>query len=57
MYFAVKGVPKSLFSSTAAVCFTLVAANSVLPCPVEPNYGNESVIEKRLKQQEKKELA
>lgn len=48
--FIVRGVPKSLFSSTFAVCFALVSANSILPCPVDGNYGNESVIDQKLKQ-------
>lgn len=52
--FAVKGVPKSLFSSTFAVCFSLVAANSILPCPVESNYDNDSVIDTKRKHQDKR---
>ncbi|EGV60266.1 hypothetical protein CANTEDRAFT_116324 [Yamadazyma tenuis ATCC 10573] len=53
MYFAVKGVPKNLFSSTFAVCFTLVAANSLLPCPVDTNYNNDSNLDPKLKNQQK----
>lgn len=42
MQFVVKGVPKSLFTSTFAVCFTLVGANSLIPCPVDNNFDNDS---------------
>lgn len=44
----------SLFSSTFAVCFALVGANSLLPCPVDSSYGNDSIIEKRLQEEQKK---
>lgn len=39
----------SLFSSTFAVCFMLVGANSVLPCPVDSLHGNDAVVDERLK--------
>lgn len=52
MHFAVRGVPKNLFTSTFAVCFALVGANSFLPCPVDSNYSNDSKIEKLPKKDE-----
>lgn len=42
-------VTSSLFSSTFAICFLLVGANSVLPCPVDSVHGNDAVIDERLK--------
>lgn len=48
MAFVVRGVPKSLFNSTFAVCFALVAANSIVPCPVDNNYGNDTVLDSNL---------
>ncbi|CAI5758516.1 unnamed protein product [Candida verbasci] len=42
---------QQLFTSTFAICFLLVGANSILPCPVDSNYGNDSN-EKFKKQQE-----
>lgn len=42
-------VMSSLFSSTFAVCFVLVGANSVLPCPVDSLHGNDAVVDERLK--------
>lgn len=38
----------SIFSSTFALCFALVGANSFLPCPVDSVHGNDSVIDERL---------
>ncbi|MCP8718101.1 MAG: hypothetical protein M5F18_02250 [Asgard group archaeon] len=32
----------SLFSSTFAICVLLVGANSIIPCPVDSNYSNDS---------------
>lgn len=32
----------SLFSSTFAICVLLVGANSIVPCPVDSNYSNDS---------------
>ncbi|WPK23768.1 hypothetical protein PUMCH_001014 [Australozyma saopauloensis] len=42
-------VTSSIFSSAFAVCFLLVGANSVLPCPVDSVHGNDAVLDERLK--------
>ncbi|ODV78463.1 uncharacterized protein CANTADRAFT_52776 [Suhomyces tanzawaensis NRRL Y-17324] len=42
----------SLFSSTFAICFALVGANSLLPCPVDNVHGNDSVIDERIARQQ-----
>ncbi|OBA21313.1 hypothetical protein METBIDRAFT_41126 [Metschnikowia bicuspidata var. bicuspidata NRRL YB-4993] len=47
-------VTTSVFSSTFAICFLLVGANSVLPCPVDSVHGNDSVVDERLNRPEKK---
>ena len=47
-------VTTSVFSTTFAICFLLVGANSVLPCPVDSVHGNDSVVDERLSRQEKK---
>lgn len=44
----------SLFLSTFAICFLLVGANSVLPCPIDNVHGNELVMDQKLKQQKEK---
>lgn len=41
---------QSLFTSTFAICFMLVGANSVLPCPVDSLHGNDT--NEKFKQQE-----
>ncbi|CAK7904349.1 cytochrome c oxidase assembly factor 2 [[Candida] anglica] len=43
----------SLFTSTFAVCFILVGANSLVPCPIDSVHGNDSVIDERLKRHQK----
>lgn len=40
----------SLFTSTFAICFLMVGANSLLPCPIDNVHGNDSVIDERFKQ-------
>lgn len=40
---------QSIFSSTFALCFLLVGANQIVPCPVDSVHGNESVVDERLK--------
>lgn len=41
----------SLFTSTFAICFLMVGANSVLPCPIDNVHANESVIDDKMKKQ------
>ncbi|PSK41227.1 ribosomal protein L30 [Candidozyma pseudohaemuli] len=36
-------------NSTFALCFLLVGANQIVPCPVDSVHGNESVVDERLK--------
>ncbi|ODV69194.1 hypothetical protein HYPBUDRAFT_92331, partial [Hyphopichia burtonii NRRL Y-1933] len=38
----------SIFSSTFALCFALVGANSLLPCPMDAVHSNDSVPNERL---------
>lgn len=49
-------VTSSIFSSTFAICFLLVGANSVLPCPVDSVHGNDAIVDERLKRTEEKQL-
>lgn len=42
-------VTTSIFHSTLAICFLMVGANSVLPCPVDNVLGNDAVIDERIK--------
>ncbi|OVF08735.1 hypothetical protein EJF18_30620 [Clavispora lusitaniae] len=50
-------VTSSIFTSTFAICFLLVGANSVLPCPVDSVHGNDAVVDERLKAARKEESA
>lgn len=55
MFSAIKATQRNrltsqLFTSTFAICFVLVGANSLLPCPVDNFHGNESVIDERLRE-------
>lgn len=54
MFSALRAQPRNkltnqIFTSTFALCFMLVSANSMLPCPVDHVSGNDSVIDERLK--------
>ncbi|KAG7663247.1 uncharacterized protein J8A68_003247 [[Candida] subhashii] len=41
-------VTNQLFTSTFAICFMLVGANSLIPCPVDSVHGNDSIVDERL---------
>lgn len=40
---------QSIFTSTFAICFLLVGANQIVPCPVDSVHGNDSVVDERMK--------
>ncbi|GBL50328.1 putative ribosomal protein uL30 [Candidozyma auris] len=39
----------SIFTSTFAICFLLVGANQIVPCPVDSVHSNDSVMDERMK--------
>ncbi|CCE83990.1 Piso0_004588 [Millerozyma farinosa CBS 7064] len=45
----------SIFSSTFAICVSLVAANSLIPCPVDSMHSNDSCIDERLTKKEREQ--
>lgn len=44
---------QSLFTSTFAICFMLVGASSIVPCPVDSVHSNDSVVDSRMRREEK----
>ncbi|CAD1809616.1 unnamed protein product [Candida parapsilosis] len=42
---------QSLFTTTFGICFLLVGANSIIPCPVDSRYDSET--NEKLQKQEK----
>jgi cytochrome c oxidase assembly factor 2 len=44
-------ISRSIFSTTFLVAFSLVLANSLVPCPVDRNVANDSQITKKQREE------